>query len=343
MIKLGILGCGAITRGRHVVSALTHQDIELSALVDVDIQRANALRDSHGINCQVAKDYREILGKVDAVLNALPNYLHAPVNLEFLEAGVHVLSEKPLAISSAEARNCAETAMSRGVVLAVGMPWRLRESSKVLPLLIDNGELGGVYNYFWNYGMPFEWPAASDYLLSAKKAGGGVLLDEGVHLLDCLLSWFGQPFAYECQTDDWGGGLEANVVLRLQHNMSGNMVEGHVRLSRTYPLENRLRVEGDRAFAEILRSNPECLWLTRKIGGMLTESAVRLPKFDNQPISDPFLAELDDFVQAIKEKRAPLVDGLQAAQTIDLIQKCYATSRRIPEPWANAEEKGVTI
>ncbi len=340
MIKLGILGCGAITRSRHVASALAHPDVELVALVDADVNRAAALRDQHGLSCKAVSNYHDILREVDAVINALPNFLHAPVNREFLESGVHVLSEKPLAISGAEARSCAETAAKKGVILAVGMPFRLRESSQILPILLENNELGNLRAYAWDYGMPFEWPAASTYFLSSAHAGGGVLLDEGVHLLDCLLSWFGEVVEYQCETDDWGGGIEANAVLRLRHHRAGHDVEGYVRLSRTYTLRNRLRVDGDRAYAEILRSDPDTLIFTRKVGDQPIAAALSFPKEKGRPAANPFLAELDDFVRAIQGRRAPLVDGWQAVQTIELIEKCYAASSRIPEPWTATEEKG---
>lgn len=340
MIKLGILGCGAITRGRHIVSALAHPDVELVALVDADVNRAAALQDQHGLNCKAVGDYHDILGQVDAVINALPNFLHAPVNREFLEAGVHVLSEKPLAISATDARSCAEAAAKKGVILAVGMPFRLRESSQILPILLENHELGNLQTYAWDYGMPFEWPAASTYFLSRAHAGGGVLLDEGVHLLDCLLNWFGEVVEYHCETDDWGGGIEANAVLQLRHRRNGHEVEGYVRLSRTYTLKNCLRVDGDRAYVEILRSNPDALVLTRKVDGHPIAASLSFPQEKGRPAGNPFFAELDDFVQAIQKRQAPLVDGWQALQTIELIEKCYATAARIPEPWTATVGRG---
>ena len=339
MIKLGILGCGAITRVRHISSALVHPEVELSALVDADIQRAINLRDMHGLKCQIATNHREILGSVDAVINALPNHVHAPINLELLETGIHVLSEKPLAITSADALSCAETAKRKGATLAVGMPFRFRESSRILPLVLKNKELGVPRSYAWDYGVPFDWPTASSYFLSRKMAGGGVLIEEGVHLLDCLLSWFGDVIECDCQTDDWGGGLEANVLLRMRHRSEIGELDGAVRLSRTYTLKNRLRVEGETAFAEILRSHPDTLLVTRKMGDRMIQESLSFPKEANAGSSNPFLDELNDFIQAIQKKRAPLVDGWEAARTLDLIERCYATATRIPEPWATMDER----
>lgn len=343
MTRLAILGCGAITRIRHIKSALVHPRVKLSALVDADIQRAINLQEKYGLKCQVASSHREIMANVDAVINALPNHLHAPINLEVLEAGIHVLSEKPLAVSADEARACAEAADRHGVTLAVGMPWRFRHSSQILPLILESGELGKLLGYTWDYGMPFDWPTASDYFLSRKLAGGGVLLDEGVHMLDCLLSWFGDAVECDCQSDDWGGGVEANVILRLCHRSDFGEIEGRVRLSRTYTLRNSLTVEGERAFAEITRSNPDCVLVTRRIGDRRVQSAFTFPSEGCSGPVDPFVVELDDFVQAIEKKCAPVVDGWQALRTIELIERCYENASRISEPWEAVECQGAMV
>ena len=102
-IRLAILGCGAITRGEHIPAVSAHPGVQLVALVDTDLPRANALIRNRGLNCRAVADYREVLGEVDAVVNALPNHLHESSNVDCLRAGKHVLCEKPLAITAAGA------------------------------------------------------------------------------------------------------------------------------------------------------------------------------------------------------------------------------------------------
>jgi predicted dehydrogenase/nucleoside-diphosphate-sugar epimerase len=332
-LRLAILGCGAVTGLRHIHTALAHPGVRLDTLVDAELERAEALRKSHALECRVLADWREIIGQVDAVINALPNHLHAPVNMDLLRAGIHVLCEKPLATTSADALACAEAATNSGVVLAAGMPWRFLPSCRLLRLALADGTLGELKSYEWEYGMPYNWPTASAYFLSRKKAGGGVLLEEGVHLLDCLLWWFGPVAQLRYEDDNWGSGLEANCVLTLRHCGTQGQVEGRVRLSRTYALKNRLRVVGSRSSAEIRRSDPSGLVLNQAIDGRRLEATLRLPGAANSlGPHDPFQAELRDFVEAIRANRKPAVDGQQAAETIAVIERCYSEAGRLEEP-----------
>src|ERR1700730_1344445 len=120
-IRLAILGCGAITRSEHIPAVSAHPGVHLAALVDTDLPRANALIQNRGLSCKAVADYREVLGQVDAVINALPNHLHVSTNMDCLRAGVHVLCEKPLAITAAGARSRTGFAGEKKLVPAGGM------------------------------------------------------------------------------------------------------------------------------------------------------------------------------------------------------------------------------
>lgn len=294
----------------------------------------HALSRSYKLNCRLATNYRDILGHVDAVVNALPNHLHAPVNLDFLDASVHVLCEKPLAITATEARACCEMAERRGVVLAVGMQRRFYESTQLMHPVLQEVLHGSVTEYSWEHGVPFAWNTASGFYFSREQSGGGVLLDEGVHLLDCLLDWFGPVRSLDYQDDNRGGGIEANVLLDLRHSGVYGDVSGQLRLSRTYTLRNRLLVRGDRRRLEIPRSDPDALVLYRAIRGHEVSMTIRLSKHDDLGVANASRAQLNNFLDAIQGRCRPVVDGRQALETIELIERCYAHARHIPEPWS---------
>lgn len=338
MIRLGILGCGAITRRRHLSAVIAHPEVQVEVLVDADLERAKMLRQLYGIDCQVATDYQAITDKVDAVINALPNYLHAPVNLHFLHAGVHVLCEKPLTLTAAEARACGEVADKEGAVLAVAMAWRFRTSSELLGMVLKEGLLGSLQGYDWEFGMPYEWPSVSGFFLSRAQAGGGILIDEGVHLLDCLLHWFGPVTDFEYWDDNWGSGIEANAVLNLCHQSPYGELKGRVRLSRTYALRNRLRVEGGHARAEIVRDDPNSVILRRSLAGREVGMALQLPRRNGAGAPDPFQAQLADFIESIRGGRKPMVDCWHALEVLSLVERCYSKRRRLEEPWLEVGE-----
>src|SRR3984893_8288843 len=330
-IRVAILGCGAITRSEHISALSSLSGVQLVALVDTALPRANALIQSRGLSCRAIADYREVLGEVDAVVNALPNHLHASSNMDCLRAGVHVLCEKPLAITAAEARSCTEFAEEKKLVLAVGMNRRFAASHSLLKLVIEEGLLGSIQNYHFQYGAAFDWRSASGFYFDRAKAGGGALMDFGVHMLDSVIDWFGPVTEFDYQDDDWGGGIEANLLLEVKHAGRFGDIAGHLRISRTFELKNGIQVRGSAATAEISLPDPEVVVIHREIGGTAVRQTLQLEEI----VSDSsYRRQIDNFVYSIANRSKPEVDGWQAVRVLELIESCYAHKRRIAEPWA---------
>jgi len=330
-IRLAILGCGAITAIGHLPAAAAHPGVRVLWLIDSDLARARSLARQFHLDCQVASDYKPVLPQVDALINALPNHLHAPVNLEALNAGVHVLCEKPLSTASADARACCELAEKKDVLLAVGMNRRFSAGQRLLPIALREGSLGDLLGYDWSYGGVFDWQSASGFYFSRAQAGGGALIDFAVHLLDSLIDWFGPVAHFDYQDDDWGSGIEANAILELQHSGEHGPVKGRVRVSRTYPLSNRLLIQGSKATAEIKSDDPDSVIIQRQAGQDKLSETLRLPDF---PPTTTFYKQLDNFVESLHGRQKLISDGWQAVRVIELIEQCYAHRRRIPEPWS---------
>jgi predicted dehydrogenase len=330
-VRLAILGCGAITRSEHIPSVTTHAGAHLVALVDSDLGRAQGLIQTRGLSCRALSDYREILGQVDAVINALPNHLHLAVNTECLRADVHVLCEKPLAISSADARACTELTEERKLVLAVGMNRRFAASHPLLKLIMREGLLGAVKDYDFQYGGAFDWRSASGFYFDRAKSGGGALVDFGVHMLDSVFDWFGAVTHFDYQDDDWGSGIEANLILDVKHDGLLGQIPGRLRLSRTFALKNRLLVRGSDAEAEISVHDPEVVVVRKKIGSQAVSQTLRL---EDCPPGSSYLRQLQNFTDSVINGHKPEVDGWQAVRVMELIENCYAHRKRIPEPWA---------
>ena len=336
-IRLAILGCGAITRSEHIPAVIAHPGVKLAALVDTDLTRAKALIENYGLGCTAVADYREVLGHVDAVVNALPNHLHVSSNVDCLRAGMHVLCEKPLAITAAEARSCAELAEEKKLVLAVGMNRRFAASHSLLKLAIEEGLLGSdpnsIQSYDFQYGAAFDWRSASGFYFDHARAGGGALMDFGVHMLDSVIDWFGPVSGFDYQDDDWGSGIEANLLLDLKHAGRLGEIPGHLRISRTFGLKNRMLVRGTPASAEISVHDPEVVVIHRTIGGTPVSETLQLEKLTG---GTSYWRQLDNFVRSIANLGAPEVDGWQAVRVLELIESCYARKRRIAEPWAES-------
>src|SRR5262249_4845506 len=136
-LRLGIIGCGAITETAHLPAALSSPLIEVTALSDPEPARFEYLVKRYGLARIGCTDHRAVLGRVDAVVLALPNHLHAPIGMEFLEHGIHVLCEKPLALTTAECERLSRAARAKSATLAVGYVTRFFPSVRLLKRLID--------------------------------------------------------------------------------------------------------------------------------------------------------------------------------------------------------------
>lgn len=186
-LRAGIIGLGV--GGAHARGYLRSPHTELVALCDSDPERLAARAAEYKIPPeQCFSDYRAMLSaaQLDVVSVCVPNALHAEVSLAALEAGAHVLCEKPLAISLEEALAMQRAAQSAQRRLMVAYNHRYRADVGWLRRVISEGALGEVYNvYAWwrrEAGIP-----RSSWFSQKALSGGGALIDIGVHMLDLAL------------------------------------------------------------------------------------------------------------------------------------------------------------
>ena len=191
MIKLGMIGCGGMG-GAHMRRFHTLSDrVALAAAVDVVPERAAAVAQQFPGAC-VATDYREILDSVDAVLLALPHHLHSSVGQACLNAGVHVLLEKPMANDEVTCQELIAASASSGKVLMIAYCMRFHPIVQRLQALLDEGAYGDVFQVsIWTEQLtrypPDHWAA------SQERLGGGQLFSHGCHYIDLLLWFLGRP------------------------------------------------------------------------------------------------------------------------------------------------------
>ena len=189
-LKIGIIGCGGIANAKHL-PALSHQKhrVEIVAFCDLIRERAEkAAREYGAPDAAVCTDYRELLQdeSIDVVYVLTPNVSHCELTVAALEAGKHVMCEKPMAATTADAKKMLDAKNKSGKLLTIGYQNRFRQDSQVLKKLCDAGELGEIYyaraQAIRRRGVP-TWGVFPNKALQ----GGGPLIDIGTHSLDLTL------------------------------------------------------------------------------------------------------------------------------------------------------------
>ncbi len=191
-LRVGIIGAGVGKAHAEGYAALPR--VELRAIAGLDTERVQALAAAFNVPITYA-DYTEMLAQpdIDAVSIAVPNALHAPVTLAALAAGKHVLVEKPLARNAAEGKEMVEAAKAAGKVLMVSFNHRQRNDVQWLRDHISTGALGDIY-YAKAYWMRRQGiPGIGSWFVNKEQAGGGPLIDLGVHVLDIAMFLLGEP------------------------------------------------------------------------------------------------------------------------------------------------------
>jgi predicted dehydrogenase len=203
-IRVGVVGTGF---GRYHMDAYSKQeDVELCALCDLNVPEAKEFADKYSVSHdRVFADYREMfsLPDLDVVSIAVPNNLHAPMAIDALNKGKHVLVEKPMAINAQQAKSMVAAASKAGKRLMVEQAMRFGEDVQLLKALVDRGELGDIYYARSSWIRRKGWPKLNfppggtmgrgEWFIRKEEAGHGALSDIGVHMLDLVWYLMGTP------------------------------------------------------------------------------------------------------------------------------------------------------
>lgn len=193
-VRIGLIGAGAVVQVAHMPVLKKLKSVELAAICDTDLPKARALATRFGIP-DVFDDIEDLLAheRVDALLIATPNHLHEPHILAALAAGCHVLVEKPLALTAAAAQKIAKAAEKRDRVVMVGMTHRYRPDAQAVRSFVQSGELGEIDSMrsSWHVARPAR--TALGWRQRKDEAGGGVMLDLGLTMLDLCFWLAGHP------------------------------------------------------------------------------------------------------------------------------------------------------
>lgn len=194
-IRAGVVGLGWAGR-QHMDAYASQADVELVAVAGMEADQLALLGDQYGIDPERRfADWADLVaaGCVDVLSIATPTSLHAPIAIAALDAGIHVLSEKPMAETGEVAQTMVDAARRNDKVLEVSFNHRRRGDVQVLKQLVDAGALGDIYYAKAGWLRREGIPGMGSWFTRQAKSGGGPLMDIGVHMLDMALHLLGEP------------------------------------------------------------------------------------------------------------------------------------------------------
>ncbi|MFB9324654.1 Gfo/Idh/MocA family protein [Paenibacillus aurantiacus] len=332
MLKVAIIGTGAISSA-HIESYLQFKDrCRIVALCDLYPEKAEARREQFGLNAAIVKDYKELLCQgIDLVSVCMPPFVHAPVTIDFLHAGSHVIVEKPMASSLEECDAMIEAAASSGKVLSVVAQNRFRNPIMKLKRVLDSGLAGKILHAqvdsFW-------WRGHCYYDLwwrgTWEKEGGGPTLNHAVHHIDALLWMLGQPSelqAYMSNVAHDNAEVEdlSIAMLRYPNGSLGQITSSVVHHGE----EQQFIFQGQHARISAPWRVTASTSLPNGFPDRNPSLEANIQQYYDELPDLPYeghAAQIDNVLQAIETGAPVLIDGVSGRSTLELITSIYKSA-----------------
>jgi predicted dehydrogenase len=335
-VRFGIIGVGGVSRLAYLPRLSTHPKATLVAVADVSREAVDRAMADYNVPFGYT-DYLEMIERenLDAVAVCTPNKFHAPISINALNKGLHVLCEKPMALNPAECRDMMQAAEASGKTLGIAYRYRHKPTSQAAKRVIESGELGEIYAVrvqgLRRRGIP-SWGVFTNKELQ----GGGALVDFGVHLLDLALWLVGNPRLVEVMgTTSQRIGSRPNVNIWGPWNHEAFTVEDQA--MAMIRLENGGAIQLEVSWALNIPASVENISISGTEGGLELQpfsinKAAHGMLLDMTPNWMPneqrvdWESQFDDFIDALLEGRQPLVKPEEALKVSELVDAIYRSA-----------------
>lgn len=323
-IRLGIVGCGAVVEDMHLEAIEQCSEFAITHLIDSELGRAEKLL-SRCPGAVVSRSMAEARDAMDAVLIATPPHTHLALAKEAFAQGFDVICEKPLANTPEECRDMVCAAEVAGKVLAVGQNFRFYPIRRRLKELLQEHQLGQITHIRATEGKPYRWQSVTGYTVKRELVPGGVLLNAGVHTLDSILYWLGDPVSFDYK-DDAVGGLESNCSMNLAFAQGAT---ASFEISRTCNLPYEIVVDAEHGSLRFSTNATHEYTVTTPLAGQAEKKSL-----SQVSLRDCVAEQYRDFAHAIKNRSHPFVHGAEGSRVIEWVDAMYASKRARPLPAA---------
>ncbi len=349
IVKVGIIGCGGIANGKHMPSLKTVPNVRMVAFCDIIVEKAEKAAREYGTpDAKVYQDYHDLLAdpEIEVVHVLTPNREHAQISIDAMYAGKHVMCEKPMAKTAADAHRMAEVAKETGKKLTIGYQSRQKPEVIYAKQMADAGELGEIY-YANCYALRRRGTPNWGVFLNEEEQGGGPLIDIATHSLDLTLYVMNnyepamvvgkthKKLEHPEEGNIWGPqGVketpleESAAAMIVMKNGATIMLETSWALNIDTPIETSFRLCGSKAGLAVL--NDKLTVNSVKYGRLVQEEVDTKAggvAFYVGESKTPQAREAQQWIRAVVEDTQPTVLPEQAAVVSDILEAIYTSSK----------------
>jgi len=309
-LRFGVIGCGRVAQAHLAAIENLKAEVELVAVADSDKKRASGAKERFGAKTFTSR-FEEILclPEIEAVIIALPNHLHLPVTVGAAKAKKHILVEKPMALNTKQAKEMVNEAKRNGITLMVGQSRRF--SDAVFELQKNLPEIGKLFRIQISFLVNFPSPP-TDWWKRSEEAGGLIILLQGSHSLDSILTWIKKMPNRICafsskQNTQWEGEDEADILLSFDQ---GELASVHLSLSTSPEIHEAILVgtKGVMRLTEYATGKPFCFGYHLDLNGKRILSGEQIPS--------NYTLQLREFIDSIRKGRTPIASGEEVINTM---------------------------
>ena len=345
-IKIAVIGCGGISRAAHLPRYRElKEDFEVVAVCDIIEQRAQAAAKDFDVPAYYT-DYKDVLNieGLEAVDICTPNYLHSIIAVDALNKGLHVLCEKPDAVSVAEAEKMKSAAEANGKVLMVIRNNRFIDQTQYLKKYIDDGNCGRIYAARCGWQRRRGIPGKGGWFTTKAQSGGGPLIDLGVHMIDATMWLMGNPkpvavsgctyceFAKSKISDSEhskfgdrkeGGAFDVeDLAMGFIRFDNGACMQIEFSWASNIQQEDRFfELRGTKSGASYHSTDSQLRIFTEEYG----KTADIVPNLNGKP--NGHLGNIKNFADAIRGDAAPVYTPEQGLNMIKILEAIYESAR----------------
>jgi predicted dehydrogenase len=324
-IKIGIVGCGALTQSVYLPLLTGMEEFEVEVLSDKNIDAAHNLANAFNIpNVTEHIDLKRF--NIELAIIVVPNAFHYAIAKSLMKDGINVLIEKPCCVTSENVKELITVKTTYKLTGAVGHVRRFYKNNIFIKDIIQNGTFGKPVSFSFEEGYYLNELQATDTFVNKSKSGGGVLIDTGPHIIDLLLWWLGDVNSFEYY-DDALGGIEAECLVEINF---ANGVTGRGTLSRLRKLKNSIIISFEKAICEISTSPNQMLKI--QIEGENDSFAIKGDINGNvQTVKDAFKDQLLNVYHGVLAGTVLRVDIADSYNCVRFIEQCYNKRKPITE------------